>query len=378
MKKKAIIFAMLILLVIVLGNFMDFKNGKNIQAQITHEEQQKIDIINSPKWLKTEGSQLKNGAGEYVQLKGLSSHGIQWYSNLITYENLEKLKNEWNTNVFRIAMYTDPNNGGYVYDSEECTQKVYNIVDMATKLDMYVIIDWHTLKDNNPKTYQSQSEEFFNKVSEKYANNPYVIYEICNEPNGKSVTWANDVKPYAENIIKVIRKNSPKSLIVVGTPNWCTDLTTVADDPLNYDNVMYSCHFYAGSHGQNLQSQIDYCINKNIPIIISECGITDSSGNGKIYTESFENWMSYIENKKLSWIYWSFCNKGEESSVLRQDYPIKADNNETQYQAENYYYDEYGNIHTVEESNTQPASTDIDEYLTEAGNIVKNYMIQNN
>lgn len=92
-----------------------------------------------------------------------------------------------------------------------------------------------------------------------------MLYEICNEPNGGGVTWSNNVKPYAEDIINTIRAKSPKSLIIVGTPDWSKDLKSVADNPLQYSNVIYSCHFYAGTHGNELQESISYCLQKIYP-----------------------------------------------------------------------------------------------------------------
>ena len=78
------------------------------------------------------------------------------------------------------------------------------MLHLVIKQDMYVIIDWHILSDNNPMTYKEEAKDFFDTVSKKYKDSPNVIYEICNEPNGNT-NWNNDIKPYADEIIKVIR-----------------------------------------------------------------------------------------------------------------------------------------------------------------------------
>lgn len=340
----------------LLGNMHKNKNSNESEGEINKY----LFDENDSHWLTVDGTQLLNGKGENIQLKGVSSHGIQWYSEVVTYENLKQLKEEWNINVFRIAMYTNPKIGGYISDKDKNKEKVCKIVDMATELEMYVIIDWHTLSDNNPRTYEQESINFFDEMSKKYAENPYVIYEICNEPNGKSITWDECVKPYAEAVIPAIRKNSPKSLIIVGTPDWCKDLKPVADNPLDYNNVMYSCHFYAGSHGNNLKDSINYCLEKNVPVFISECGITDISGHGNIYQDDFVRWIDYLKQNNLSFIYWSFCSKGEESSILREDYPIKSDEEMEELRKNN-----------VE---TKMENANMNDYLTESGNIVKKVM----
>ena len=277
-------------------------------------------------WLHTDGYKLENDKNEIIQLHGLSSHGIEWYSDLITKDNLQTLKNDWNINIFRIAMYVDANGSGYVSNPDKNKELVCKNIDLAIENDMYVIIDWHTLSDRNPQTHKDKAKVFFEEISQKYANNPNVIYEICNEPNGDDVSWDSSIKPYAEEIIPVIRANSPNSLIIVGTPNWCKDLKQAADNPLKFDNVVYSCHFYSGTHRGELRNKIDYCINKNIPVFVSECGLTDASGNGNVYFDEFNSWISYLNDKKISWVYWSFSNKNESSAILKNDYNINNDN----------------------------------------------------
>ncbi len=276
-------------------------------------------------WLHTDGCMLKNEKGEIIQLRGISSHGIEWFDSLVTYENLETLKNDWGVNIFRIAMYTDVANQGYIYNKESNFEKVSKIVDMAIDLDMYVVVDWHILSDNNPQIHKEDAKLFFNEISKKYSSNSNVIYEICNEPNGVGVDWNNDIKPYAEEIIPIIRNNSKKSLIIVGTANWCTRIADAADNPLNFENIMYACHFYSGSHGAELREKIDYCIQKNIPIIVSECGVTNAYGDGETYFDKFNEWINYLDLKNISWIYWSFSNKNESSSLLIPEY-IAGDN----------------------------------------------------
>lgn len=275
-------------------------------------------------WLNVDGNKLKNEKNEIVQLKGISSHGIEWFSNLITFDNLKTLKEDWKINVFRIAMYTDANGQGYVFSPDTNIESVTKVVDMAVDLDMYVVVDWHILNDNNPLIHKQEAKEFFDLISKKYSNTPNVIYEICNEPNGDTVTWEKDVKPYAEEIIPIIRKNSEKSLIIVGTPDWCKDLESPANNPLNYDNVAYSLHFYSGSHGDSLKYKVEYCLEKNLLVFVSECGMTDASGNGNLYFNEFKNWINYLNSKNISWIYWSLSNKAESSALLLPSYSTES------------------------------------------------------
>ena len=292
-------------------------------------------------WLSVDGNKLINERKENIQLKGLSSHGIQWFDGLYTRENLERLKKNWGINVFRVAMYSDPEADGYV-KNRDLINKVYEIVDNAIDLNLYVIVDWHILKDNNPTTYKEEAKEFFAQVAAKYADKPNVLYEICNEPNGDGVKWEENVKPYATELIGVIREKSPRSLVIVGTPDFDRDLRPVGRAPLEFENIMYALHFYAGSENGVLRDKIDeFREEKNLAVFVTECGITDYTGDGELHDENFKTWADYLNEKGISWVYWSFSNKDEGSALLKPEY--------TDF------------------------TLDFSDYLSESGKIVKEY-----
>ena len=312
-------------------NYIEENTDKNLITENSN-------LVSSNGTLHVSGTNLQNQYNQNFRLKGLSSHGIQWYSDIITYDNLKHLRDSWGINVFRIAMYTNEN--GYISQPDKMKKTAYNIIDMCINLDLYVVIDWHILSDGDPNIYLEQSKIFFNETSAKYKDYPNVIYEICNEPNQSYVTWSNHIKPYAEKIIPIIRNNSKNSVILVGTPDWSKDLSSVSKDPLKYDNIMYTVHFYAATHKTELQNTITSALNKNIPVFVSEWGTTDASGNSNFDLNSSKNWIEFMDKNNLSWINWSFCNKSEDSAILSSNYNIKS-------------------------------SSSIDEHLTKSGEFIK-------
>lgn len=328
--KKFFQILLVIIIFIFLGAicyriFIDNSNDntpKEIVKKIKGKKQVKNDYPSYNGFLKVSGTKLLNDKDEEFILKGVSSHGVQWFYDLYTTDNLKTLKTDFNTNVFRIAMYTKE--GGYI-DDPSVKDKVIKLVDKLIDLDMYVIVDWHILSDNNPVTYTKESKEFFNEISKKYKDKPNVIYEICNEPNGN--TSFDDINKYANEVIPVIRNNSPKSLIIVGTPNWSQDVDRV--NKLKYENIMYSLHFYSGSHKEELRNKARNALKNNTPIIVSEFGVSDASGSGGIYFDETDKWIKFLKDNKISIISWNLSNKNETSAILKENTNILKDENLT-------------------------------------------------
>ncbi len=317
---KRVIIIVLIVLIATTGCT---KNINRIKKESVKEEN-KNNYVSYNGYLKVKDSKLVNEKGENFRLRGISSHGLQWYGNLITKENIKVLKDEWKTNVFRLAMYTDE--GGYI-SNKSIKDDLEKYIDIMIDNDMYVIVDWHILRDNDPNMNKEEAIKFFDYMSNKYKDYPNVIYEICNEPNGDDVTWNNHIKPYAKDIIKVIRKNNPKSLIIVGTPNWSSRITDVIDNELKYKNIMYSFHFYAGAKDtDNLRNILNKAIDNKIPVFISEFGISEPSGDGGVFLDKASEWMDILDKNNLSWINWSLSNKDESSALLKPEANSISDN----------------------------------------------------
>ncbi len=267
--------------------------------------------------LRVDGTKLVDQNGNPIQLYGMSTHGIAWFPQFVSYDSFKTLRDDWNTNCVRLAMYTDEYNGYCTGGDQEYLKSLVRTgVDAATDLGMYVIIDWHVLQEQDPNVYKEQSKAFFKEMSETYAGNTNVIYEICNEPNGYA-TWES-VKSYAEEVIPVIRANDPDAVIIVGTPTWSQDIDKAKADPLDEENILYALHFYAGTHKDVLWNRLDSCVQNGLPVIVSEFGMCDASGNGANDFNSAQSWLDVIERHNISFFCWNLANKNESSSVFKE------------------------------------------------------------
>lgn len=265
--------------------------------------------------LRIIGTNLCSADGKPVQLRGISSHGLQYYGKYANRDVIGWLRDDWNAQLWRAAMYLAE--GGYLTNKVIKT-RVFDSIEACIELGMYVIVDWHVLADRDPLAHTDEAIEFFTEIAHRWGDRPNIIYEICNEPNGENVTWTNNIKPYAERVIKAIRAIDPDNIIIVGTPTWSQDVDIAATDPLKTsDNLMYSLHFYAGSHGQELRAKAEKALADGLPIFVTEWGTTQNTGGGAFFPKESEEWLSWMKKHTISWANWSLNNKGEDSGLLK-------------------------------------------------------------
>lgn len=266
--------------------------------------------------LHVENGKLTDENGNTVQLYGMSTHGIAWFPQYINYDSFRTLRDDWNTNCIRLAMYT-AEYGGYCAggDKEQLKQLVRDGVSYATELGMYVIVDWHILSDCDPNQNKDEAIAFFREMVEAFADNDNVLYEICNEPNG-GTSW-DSIKSYAEEVIPVIRAQKPDAVILVGTPTWSQEIDKAAASPLDDSNVMYTLHFYAGTHKDDLRNRLETCVQNGLPVFVSEFGMCDASGNGANDFVSTTKWLDLLNKYQISFCCWNLANKDESSSVFK-------------------------------------------------------------
>lgn len=274
-------------------------------------------IVSQHGQLSVKGTNIVDKNGNPYQLRGMSTHGITWFPDFVNENAFKTLRDDWKTNVVRMAMYVDEWNNGscYMSNKEGSRQLLEKGVDLCIKLDMYTIIDWHVLNPGDPTKYTNEAKDFFDYVSRKYAAYPNIIYEICNEPNS-GADWNGKIKPYAETIIPVIRANDPDAIIIVGTPTWSQDIDQALANPLKFDNVMYAIHFYAATHTDWLRERVKTCHDGGLPIFASEFGMCDASGGGANNFNEATKWLEMFDQMNISYCNWALADKQETCCVI--------------------------------------------------------------
>ena len=265
-------------------------------------------VVNQNGQLKVIGTQLVNAKGKPIALHGMSFGWSCFHPRFYTAGAVHELVKEWNSTVIRASLGVEPAKG-YKQDSATQMQLIKTVIDAAIQEDIYVIVDWHSHNIN-----LEESKNFFRTIATTYHQYPNIIYEIFNEPDYE--TWP-EVKKYSEEVIKIIRAIDKDNIILVGSPRWDQEIQLPAADPIQgFDNLMYTMHFYAGTHKQWLRDRTNEAIKNGLPIFVSECAGMEATGDGPIDHDEWKKFKDWMDEKKISWLAWSVSDKAETCSVL--------------------------------------------------------------
>lgn len=314
--------------------------------------------------LQIKDGQLCDELGNPVQLRGMSSFGLQWGDGfwVLTDEAFDVLADDWECDIIRLAMYVAE--GGYSESPSLILERLERGIELATERGMYVMIDWHmlnpgdptddiyltaglndpnmpdeflALRDANPEWNGPQV--FFAYIAQKYNHQYNLLYEPANEPNrigdyGKRFeVWSDTLKPYFESVIEVIRLYDDTGIIICGTDNWSQFVDAPVKDPIDDPNVMYAMHFYSGTHDAGydptpgnpdttgdywLRGMTDAALDGGLAVFCTEWGSSTASGNGGPYIDFALRWTEYMEERNISWCAWSMAQKNETSAAFNK------------------------------------------------------------
>jgi hypothetical protein len=275
--------------------------------------------------IKVEGKNIVTENGEVLRLKGVSfsdpdklEKNGQWNKHYF-----QEAKN-WGCNVVRFAVHpTALNNRGW----EAYFDLVDTGVKLATELEMYVIIDWHSIGNLNTEKFSNkmyitsmdETVKFWKTVAQKYKGNSTVaVYELFNEPTNEGgklgeLSWET-WKPTLEKIIDEITKIDNEKIFLVAGMNWGYFLDEVIENPVNRKNVAYCSHPYPQKREKPWEPQWEKdwgSVADKYPIIATEFGFMGADERGAhipcISDESYgEAIMNYFDKKGISYTIWCF------------------------------------------------------------------------
>ncbi|GIG68118.1 glycoside hydrolase family 5 protein [Phytomonospora endophytica] len=272
------------------------------------------------KWgrLKVCGVRLCDSSGQQVQLRGMSTHGLQWFEQCVNGSSLDALAGDWKADVVRLSMYIQED--GYETDPRYFTDLVHSLIEQATARGLYIVVDWHMLDPGDPHYNLARAKTFFTEIASRHKNKDNLLYEVANEPSG--VSWSR-IKSYHEQIIPVIRAQDPKAVVLLGTRAWSSlgvsdgaGETEVVNNPVNASNIMYTFHFYAKSHRTEYLNALSRAADR-IPMFVTEFGTQEYTGDGANDFTMSQKYIDLMAAKKISWTSWNFSDDGRSGAAFK-------------------------------------------------------------
>lgn len=262
--------------------------------------------------LKVQGNKIVDSKGQPITLRGMALYWSQWKPAFYNAQCVKWLRDDWKINVVRATMaVTD---GGYLSNPDAEMNKVRTVVQAAIDLGIYVIVDFHETKNGN--THLNEAKKFFGDLTKEFGKQPNLIYETWNEPDN-TVAWATAIKPYHEAVIPSIRANSD-GIILCGTRNWCQEVDEAAANPITSStNIAYTLHFYATDHRDANRAKAKTALDKGIALMVTEGGLSEASGNGRIDTAEATKWCDFMDQNGILWTNWSLADLTESSGALK-------------------------------------------------------------
>lgn len=231
---------------------------------------------------------------------------------------------EWGANVVRVPVHpTAWRSRG----KEAYLELLDRAVVWATELELYLIIDWHSIGNlvtglfQHPMydTTQQETLEFWRTVAFRYRDVPTVaFFELFNEPTVRRGTLGNvqweQWKALNEEMISIIFAHQGHAVPLVAGFDWAYQLGPIAKQPISYPNVGYVSHPYPqktkAPFEQHWDEAFGFAAQKH-PLFITEMGYMSADAPGAhspaVDDGSYGKRMTdYLAARGASWTAWCF------------------------------------------------------------------------
>ncbi len=294
-------------------------------------------LAKRPSTVRVEGNHFVDAAGETLIFQGVSiadpdklSRDGNWSRELF------EVVASWGANVVRVPVHPAAWRGrgrvGYL-------ELLDQAVTWSNELDLYVIIDWHSIGNLRTElfqhpmydTTQRETFEFWRTIAFRYRGvATTAFYELFNEPtryNGTlgAISWT-EWKAINEELIDVIRAHDDQVIPLVAGFNWGYELRSVAEHPIERDGIAYVAHPYpmktTAPFAQNWDEAFGH-VAERYPLFATEIGymragqkgahdpVIDDGSYGPRITD-------YLAARGASWVAW--CFHPEWSPMLISDW----------------------------------------------------------
>jgi len=279
--------------------------------------------------LEVSGSEITYNASP-VRLRGVATEDVRdlYLEKRNPATEYGRMAERWKANVVRISVHPST----WKYHRDQTMTLLEQHVQAALDAGLFAIIDYHVIGFPDgyyqpvppewgapPDLYDSVfalATDFWDTVSTEIQDKR-VMFELWNEPvkedelppsDPNSSEW-DQLKPYFEDLISMIRSNGSQSVILATGNHWAYNLKGIKDDPLEDPNTAYTWHVYAGHEGNDparWAAALDG-LHKVKPVVVTEWGFQPRAhahyrGTAKTFGNKFRS--RFLEGRQLHSTAW--------------------------------------------------------------------------
>jgi hypothetical protein len=197
----------------------------------------------------------------------------------------------------------------------------------ATELDLYVVVDWHSIGNlingmyQHPmyETSQPETYAFFRDVAFRYADVPTLaFYELFNEPTVRrgrlGVAPWEKWKAINEELVGIVQTHDTDAIALIAGFDYAYDLRPIAAQPIARTNIAYVSHPYPtktqAPYEQNWDAAFGFAARK-YPLFATEIGYM-AAGDPGAHSPAIDDGSygpritKYLADKGASWVAWCF------------------------------------------------------------------------
>jgi hypothetical protein len=262
------------------------------------------------------GNQLLGPNGEGVRIRGMCRPSLEWQADgqYLSLSDYTLMKNDWKANAVRLSLNqvfwaTDATGGSDL----KYADRVYQQVEWIKGLGMGVILDLHWSEGTGNGVGQQcmadqNSITFWSQVANTYKNDPWIMFELYNEPHDVSwEVWRNGGSGCGFNVAgmqqlyNAVRATGAENVVIVNGLNYAYDLSQLNSYLLEGTNIMYGTHPYnfPGKLEGDWDSGFGF-VPPNFPLIATEFGQYCATTN---YVADL---IQYFETKGIHWTAWAW------------------------------------------------------------------------
>ena len=283
-----------------------------------------LNNFNKSAEFKVKGTEIIDPNGQEFIAHGINinGYGYGWWGD--TPGAVGDIVERWNFNAIRLNV-----RGIEPREIIEQNGTIDQVIDLYTDHGVVVVLEAHEQTgDYFTGEKLDRLEDWWREQAREYKDNPYVWFNVSNEPGGVNSSQPENVAKWLnqnQTVIDAIRAESANNIIVVDAHYWGQDVGEWNSNPVDRDkssilahaqklkdpqnNLVFSVHLYdQWQYGEaKMQDYFDRVHDAGIPIIIGEYG----AKNDGSYQSTVTSALKIADKKDIGVFAWAWAGQDE-------------------------------------------------------------------